>query len=309
MRMSHDSGREPRPTGRPQGPRRGIVSSCLLALVLLAGCDWLAQPGVDARREGNFQDGLRWKEQGRPALARESFYRALDVNPQNYHAHLQLGDLYRADGSNQVRSIYHYERYKEIAARQPDGGKFKDQSAEDGIRNARIELARTFASTLLNDQRVAELESIRRTNAFLLQQVQLLQQQNLQLATKLASVTNPIYTPPAPAPAPVPVPLPAPAPNAPVAITPPQPDAVVAPAGGRNARATQPPPSSPRSPQASTETQRPQTALRTHRVASGENFNRIAQRYGIKPAALQAANPRVEPRSLKPGQVLVLPPK
>ncbi|MEY3276550.1 MAG: hypothetical protein RL153_1818, partial [Verrucomicrobiota bacterium] len=25
--------------------------------------------------------------------------------------------------------------------------------------------------------------------------------------------------------------------------------------------------------------------------------------------ALQAANPRVEPRSLKPGQVLVLPPK
>lgn len=308
MRMSHEPGWKPRPTGRPKGPRRGVVSSCLLALVLLAGCDWLAQPGVDARREGNFQDGLRWKEQGRPVLARESFYRALDVNPENYHAHLQLGDLYRADGSNQVRSIFHYERYKEIAARQPEGGKFKDQSAEDGIRNARIELARTFASTLLNDQRIAELDSVRRTNAFLLQQVQLLQQQNLQLATKLASVTNPIYTPPAPASAPAPVPLPAPSPTTPIPLTSSPPESAV-PQPGRNARATTAPPSSPRTPQAAPETPRPQPALRTHRVASGENFNRIAQRYGIKPAALQAANPRVDPRNLKPGQVLVLPPK
>jgi hypothetical protein len=302
MRIDQAMGGTPRPGERRHGHPLGLVPACLLALLLLAGCDWLAQPGVDARREGNYQDGLRWKEQGRPTQARDSFYRALDVNPQNYHAHLQLGDLYRSDGSNQVRSIYHYERYKELAAQQSDGGKFKDQSAEDGIRNARIELARTYANTLLNDQRGAESEAMRRTNAFLLQQVQFLQQQNLQLATKVASLTNPIYVPPATSP------------PAPTTLTQVPPALVVQPPGRPVAIQPTPPrgptsPTNPTNPARPPETPRPQPAQRTHRVASGENFNRIAQRYGIKPASLQAANPRVDPKRMKPGLVLIVPPK
>lgn len=287
MRLNLAIGDPPAPRpGSPPAPRGRTVPACLLLAGLLAGCDWLAQPGVDARREGNFQDGLRWKEQGRVPQARDSFYRSLDVNPHNFHAHLQLGDLYRSDGSNQVRSVYHYERYKELAAAQADGGKFRDQSADDGIRNAKIELARQYANTLLNDQRIAELDALRRTNSFLNQQIQVLQQQNVHLARQVASLTNSLYAPPPP-------------------LTSAPPSTIVAPDRASPPQAAQPanPSGRPPAPPA------PTPAPRTHRVAPGETFSRIAALHGVRPAALQAANPRLDPRKLKPGQVLVLPPK
>ena len=280
--------------GETSPPRPGSSSArpgwatpaCLLLAALIGGCDWLAQPGVDARREGNFQDGLRWKEQGRPLQARDSFYRALDVNPQNFHAHLQLGDLYRTDGSNQVRSVYHYERYKELAAQQSDGGKFRDQSADDGIRNAKIELARQYANTLLNDQRIAELDALRRTNTLLAQQVRVLQDQNSQLARNLASLTNALYAPP-------------------TAQTSAPPSLLVAQDRTPPAQPATTPPTPVRQPVPST----PTATTRSHRVAAGDTFSRIASQYGIRPAALQSANPRVDPRRLKPGMVLVIPAK
>ena len=265
-------------------PSMAVLAVPFMAL-LLPGCDWLAQPGVDARREGNFQDGLRWKEQGRPLQAKDSFYRALDVNPQNYHAHLQLGDLYRADGSNQVRSVYHYERYKELASLQADGGRFRDQSADDGIRNAKVELARQYANTLLNDQRIAELEALRRTNVLLGQQLQVLQQQNFQLARQLASLTNPIYAAPQPATSAPPVTF----------VVPERPAANVV---------SNPPPSAKRA-----QSPTPTPGTRTHRVAAKETFSSIAAQYGLRASALQAANPRVDSRKLKAGMVLVIPPK
>ncbi len=290
MRLNHAHGIPPGPqVAGTMARRRQTTAALTLACILLPGCDWLAQPGVDARREGNYQDGLRWKEQGRTLQARESFYRALDVNPHNYHAHLQLGDLYRSDGSNQVRSVYHYERYKELASRQAEGGRFRDQSADDGIRNAKVELARQYANTLLNDQRVAELEAIRRTNSLLTQQFNLLQHQNALLSRQVASLTNSLYAAPTPAATPPPVAFVAqertPQPHAPA----PQ----ASPAQG------------PSTPKAAT----PTPASRTHRVAARETFSSIAAQYGVRPAALQAANPRVDARRLKPGQVLVIPQK
>jgi len=261
------------------------ASWALFAALLLAGCDWIARPTMDPRRESNFQDGLRWRDQGRWDNARESFYRALDANPQNLHAHLQLGDLYRSGLSNQVSALHHYNRYLELGRLQ-NHGEFHDQSVSDGIRNAEIELARHYAGRMLRDQQQFELDSLRRTNAVLQQRLDTLNQQNSILARQLAAATNASYAPP---------PVPAgdapstahPTNNTPIVVhTPPQ----------GSSRGTPPTP-----------TPSPAVTTRTHRVASGESFAAIARRYNIKPAALQAANPGIDSRRLKPGQTLVIP--
>jgi LysM repeat protein len=46
---------------------------------------------------------------------------------------------------------------------------------------------------------------------------------------------------------------------------------------------------------------------KTHNVAGGENLNRIAQIYGVDPAALRAANPNLNLNNLKPGDKVSVP--
>ena len=51
----------------------------------------------------------------------------------------------------------------------------------------------------------------------------------------------------------------------------------------------------------------PATIKRTHTVKAGETAARIARRYGVKLEALRVANPRLDPRRLRPGQTLNIP--
>jgi LysM repeat protein len=46
---------------------------------------------------------------------------------------------------------------------------------------------------------------------------------------------------------------------------------------------------------------------RTHTVAAGETLAAIARKHGVSLGALQAANPGVNPKKLRVGQVLNLP--
>jgi serine-type D-Ala-D-Ala carboxypeptidase/endopeptidase (penicillin-binding protein 4) len=52
---------------------------------------------------------------------------------------------------------------------------------------------------------------------------------------------------------------------------------------------------------------RPAPAARTHRVRQGETLDGIARRYGTTVAAIQRANPGLEPRRLQVGQTVRLP--
>jgi LysM repeat protein len=52
-------------------------------------------------------------------------------------------------------------------------------------------------------------------------------------------------------------------------------------------------------------TERP--ARRTHTVKSGDTLTSIASRYGVRLDALQAANPSVDPRRMRIGDVLNVP--
>ena len=49
------------------------------------------------------------------------------------------------------------------------------------------------------------------------------------------------------------------------------------------------------------------TITRTHTVVAGETAVRIARHYGISLDALLAANPGLEPRRMRVGQILNIP--
>lgn len=51
----------------------------------------------------------------------------------------------------------------------------------------------------------------------------------------------------------------------------------------------------------------PVSASRSYTIQSGDTYYSIARRYGIKPSALEAANPGVNPNRLAVGQTLVVP--
>ena len=53
--------------------------------------------------------------------------------------------------------------------------------------------------------------------------------------------------------------------------------------------------------------QSPPAVRRTHTIVAGDTLSRIARKYGVTLSALQAANPGVDPRRLRPGQPLVIP--
>jgi len=47
----------------------------------------------------------------------------------------------------------------------------------------------------------------------------------------------------------------------------------------------------------------------TYKVKPGDNMIKIAAKYGIKVAALKAANPTVDPTKMQVGSELIIPPK
>ena len=271
---------------RPRFHSAGLAVLVFLAL-MTGGCDWLAKPAGDPRREGNYQDGLQWIGQRRWDNARESFLHTLETNPQNLYAHLRLGDLYGNALKDPVLSRYHYSRYLELGRLANHGAEFHDQSALDGMRNAEVELARKYAEGMFRDQQQGELNALRRTNVALVERIEVLNHQIALLTQRLVLPTN--------------VPLQMQATNlvrkfpAPPAANPLAPTNLV----------LRVPPSGP----TKRDDPAPSTALRTHRVQSGETFAVVARQFGIKLASLQAANPGVNSRALKPGQMLVIPPR
>lgn len=277
------------PTPAPR-PRRAAPGLALVLCATLAGCDWLNRPAGDPRRESNYQDALRWTDQGRWDTARESFYRALETNPQNLFAHLALGDLYRSRLTNQVLALYHYHRYLELGRAQ-NQGEFRDQSAADGIRNAEVELARRYAERMFRDQQQHELDSLRQTNAVLVQRIDSLNHhisllnRQLQFATNGAGLAD--RTSPQPYPS-----------QQPQAQPQPQ---------GRTAQPAQPQADPRRTTPLPPTTPTPAPATRSHRIQAGDNLSTLSRQYRVTVQAIQAANPGLDPRRLRPGQVIQIP--
>jgi LysM repeat protein len=261
----------------------GKWSLFLLAAVLLAGgCSPGDLGATDDERDANYVLGKSRVNAMNYPGAIEAFEKALEANPHAAQAHYQLAILYDNEDTiaDPAAAIYHY---RECLKYDP-----KIQNASviaDRIEDCKRKLAQNMMA--LPSTSVAQ------------QQLQKLMEENQQLHSQLAQwqaayfalKTNPpaaqtTYTPGQNNPPPS------------QRATSPTPDDMTSGVAARPVATTNRP----------SVTQRSSVPKRTHTVARGETLASIARSHGLNLTALQAANPGINPKKLKAGQVLNLPP-
>jgi len=243
----------------------------LLCGILFAGC----RPGSigqgDEQKDPYFLAGKNRLQERDYQGAIEMFEKALDVNPRSASAHFELGVLYEQQQTDYPAALYHYGRAVMLNSNAP----FAELSRQRMLECKR-ELAKSVVQPLSMQRLEAEVDALRAENLTLKQQLQLWQ--------NYAAGRG--FVPSNSAPAAVNL--------APRTSAPPVLARNDAPAGQVRADATA---------RAATTT----ASTRTHTIVSGDTPERIARRYNIRLSALEAANPTMDARRLRPGQTLVIP--
>ena len=243
--------------------------------IALAGCTPPDQNQSDDEREPHFALGKSRINAMDYQGAVEAFQEALEANPHLAAAHFELGWLYDEKESDPAAAIYHYQEYLKLC---PNAG--NAEVIKQRIESCKQQLA---ADVLPLPSTPAAQKQINQ----LIEENQRLQDEINKWRAYYASqhpAQNPSST----------------TPDHPVASTTtnlvpsqPQPN-VFTPVGNRAE-------DHPAHPTAIKE------APRIHTVVAGETAVRIARRYGVFLDALLAANPGLEPRRMRVGQVLNIP--
>jgi LysM repeat protein len=243
--------------------------------ILLSGCLPSDQNQSEEEKEPHFVLGKGRINAMDYQGAVQAFEESLEANPHSAAAHFELGWLYDEKESDPAAAIYHYRQYLKLS---PNAG--NAEVIRQRIESCKQQLA---ADVLPLPSTPAAQKQINQ----LIEQNQQLQDEVNKWRAWYASQTagkNPS----------------SPAPNsgttpgaANPASTSPASDAST-PAGRQGERAS-----------AGSTASRP--AARTHKVAAGETAVRIARQYGISLDALLAANPGLEPRRMRVGQILNIP--
>lgn len=245
----------------------------------LAGCSLSGETQQDDEKEPHFVLGKSRVNAMDYSGAAEAFEEALEVSPHSAAAHYQLAWLCENKLSDPAAAIYHYQEYLQLdpKAGNPDVIKqhiyaCKQELVTDVMQLPSAPAAQQQIEKLLADNRRMQ-DELDKWHTWYAAQL---------TARPVAPASAPqTYAPPAqssviPAPddvSPQPTAQPGLAPN-PV---------------------LRPVPSFP-------------PRMRTHVVASGETLAAIARKAGVSLAALQEANPNLNPRRLRAGQTINLPP-
>lgn len=271
-------------------PRAGSAAAGLATMILLSGCELWHRANPDERREANFVAAYNYNLQGAYDDAVAAYNRAIEANPNNAAAHWDLGFLYQDKFHDYVLSIYHFRRCQQIKKRRHEK-EADDPTIENAIRQGQIQLAIQFASAFGQQQSQTQLDDLKRRNAELEATIKELKLRLAAAQVPEASISSGTDSVPAPVNSP------------PAHIAPSNPAPAPARAGGSSAQQKETP---GRSNAASRSAPVP-SPVHTHAVRSGETMVTIARKYGVTTAQLQSANRNVDPRKLKPGQILTIP--
>jgi len=218
----------------------------------------------------------------------EAFEESLEANPHSAQAHYQLAMLYENQESDPAAAIYHYQQFLKFA---PQSG--NAEIIGQHIASCKQQLAADVLQLPSAPAAQQQLEKLTEENRRLHDQ---LTQWQAYYAALQAAKTNP--------PAPQNYGYTATASTA-ASQTSLMPEDVTTqpatPAIASGTTATTAPPAR-RTAGAGAAT------VRTHTVLRGETLAAIARKFGVSLTALEAANPTVNPKKLKAGQVINLPP-
>lgn len=262
-----------------------------LSCLVWVGCDerpWVSGK-ADPKEETNHRQAEAYQRMNQYAKAVEYYQRALDVNPRNADAHLGLGIIH-SDSAKLPEygfAYYHLRRYVALS------GRTNDLIVNQLIRATGLRLAELHADAIGKIQTQGQLEQMRRENEELRKSVLSLSNQ-LNAATTRAGASSAQTPSHAPAPQAAP-----PAPH-PVDIASSQSPR----APGTSSKGSTEPPQRPanRPP----ESRKPPTP-KTYTLKSGDTLAKIAKAQGITLQQLQAANPGLEMKKLKPGSEIRVP--
>jgi LysM repeat protein len=245
------------------------IALTTLAALLFCGCQPVGSSGADEEKEPQFLIGRSRVNAMNYPGAIEAFERALELNPQSAAAHFELGWLYAEKQMDEAAAIYHYQKY--LALRP---GADNAETIEQHILRLKQELAKAALPIPPSSEIQRQLEHLTAENRRLqgeLDQMQKALAQAQAGAGRLPLSGN--YVTASARSGSV-------LSNSPAA-------AVGAPRGA--------------APHAAV------SAMRSHRVQEGETLSSIARRYRVSVDALTAANPGLNPRRIKVGQILAIP--
>jgi len=271
--------------------------SAILLPVLLVSCSQ-TPPGSDAEDERNpfFRQATKDVADLNYPAAIKQFEKAISVNPNVAKAYLQIGLLYGDKLGDPISAIYFYQKYLEA---RPNAAEREEVLA--AMEKAKIDFALSLTNTGI--QNAAEIARISKENVDLKQQIAQLQGT---LAAKEAQVSQVAgaAAPPKATPASTVVPATPPAQERKAEKTAPRAEAT----------STMPAVPAATPPPAPAEAAVPPTGAKQHTIAKGDTLWKLAKQY--YPASLdlneeikkiKAANPGLDDRNLKIGNVIVIP--
>jgi tetratricopeptide (TPR) repeat protein len=285
-------------------PVRVCFCALLVPLLLgLASCRPIGQTPGDEEKEPHFITGKSRASARDFKGAIAAFEKALENNPASAAAHFELAWIFDQEQRDAAAAIYHYERYLQLKPKA-----WNAEVVRERILSAKQDLAKNLFLGPLTAQQQLQIEKLLEERKRLQEEARLLAEENMRLKLQLANqdATG------------------SPAPNTQVSGR-----SAAASRGGQGSAetghaSTAASPSRPRetryTPVARSETRYtsspvagryssspPTSVRRTHVVQAGETMASLSRRYGVSLTAMRAANPGVEPRKLRPGNVLNVP--
>ena len=247
-----------------------LPSACLV--LALSGCDKVSETKADEQKNPHFMVGKERVASRDFRGAIEAFERAIEVNPHSALAHFELGLLSEQhdDSDNHlISAMYHYKKALDL---RPNA--YPAENAKLRMAGCKQELVKSESLAPVYQTMQRDLERLKDENQLLKKQLEGWQAQG---ATRSNSqnLSNTVTGNPAS--------------GKPPSSRTPNPDRGVSSPGPGITSPTPPP------------------AGRTYTVQAGDTLAGIARKQKVRLESLEAANPGVTLKKLKPGQTLVIP--
>jgi LysM repeat protein len=241
---------------------------------VLSGCSPSGNSQLDEEKEPHFVLGQSRVNAMDYNGAIEAFQESLEADPHSAAAHFNLAWLYDEKEPDPAAAIYHYEQYLKLRPNAENADVVRGR-----IEACKQQLARDVLALPSTPAAQRQLEQLMEQNRELQDELNKWRAYANQLAALLKTNSLPQ--------------------NNSTPQTSPNPVQTVQ-------TVTQPTEVAGSNHSANTAARNP--APRTHTVVAGETPIAIARKYGVKLDALMAANPGLDPRHMRVGQVLNLPP-